>query len=109
MNQLVSDVKRALEEVKRLRDQVSNLQSVTSSSGGSIPTSGVLLSDLDPLPVGAVADPGVGNTASRFDHVHVGGSGNEGQYRQFVYTNDNPFEFVVDGDGQPVFALLDLE
>jgi hypothetical protein len=31
------------------------------------------------------------------------------KYRQFVFTGDNPFTFVTDSDGQPVFALLDLE
>lgn len=108
MNQLVSEVKRALEEVKRLRDKVDNLKSITSGSNSGV-TSSVLLSDLDPLPDDPFTpNPGVGNTASRFDHVHVGGAGS-GQYRQFVYTNDNPFEFVVDGDGQPVFALFYLE
>jgi hypothetical protein len=107
MNQLVSDIKRALEEIKRLKGRVDNLKVVTTgSSSGTV--SGVLLSDADPLPVGAVADPGVGTEASRYDHVHVGGT-SSGKYRQFTYTGDNPFEFIVDGDGQPVFALLDLE
>lgn len=108
MNQLVSDVKRALEEIKRLRGKVDNLNSVTSGSGGSIPPSGVLLSDLDPLPDGLVADPGVGNTASRWDHVHEAAPPS-GQYRQFTYTGDNPFQFITDGSGQPVFVLMDLE
>lgn len=32
-----------------------------------------------------------------------------GKYRAFVYTNDNPFAFVTDSDGQPVYILADLE
>lgn len=107
MNQLVSDVKRALEEIKRLKGRVDNLGSITTGSAGGT-TSGVLLSDSNPLPVGAMPSPGDGTEASRWNHVHVGDDGS-GQYRQFVYTNDNPFEFVVDGAGQPVFSLQDLE
>jgi hypothetical protein len=30
-------------------------------------------------------------------------------YQQFVFTGDNPFTFVTDGSGQPIFALLSLE
>lgn len=109
MNQLVSDIKRALEEIKRLQGRVDSLKVVTTGSSGGT-TSGVLLSDADPLPVDPTTpDPGVGIEASRYDHVHVGGTGSGGQYRQFTYTGDNPFNFIVDGDGQPVFALLDLE
>lgn len=94
-------------------DQLRNLeakQQAIAPGGNVIITggSGVLLSDDDPLPVADLPDPGTSMEASRSDHVHVGGT-SSGQYRMFVYTNDNPFQFVVDGDGQPVFSLQDLE
>lgn len=96
-------------------DQIRNLQMKQQAiaPGGTVIVNGgsaVLLSDETPQPVGLVGDPGVGMAASRDDHVHEAPAPPViGQYRQFVYTSDNPFTFVVDGDGQPVFALLDLE
>jgi len=40
--------------------------------------------------------------------VWVGGAA--GQYRQFVYVvSAGDFQFVIDGDGNPVLALQDLE
>lgn len=107
MNQLVSDVKRALEEIKRLRGKVDSLNSVTTGSSGGT-SSGVLLSDATPLQDSGAGSPGTDALASRDDHIHPAGA-IAGQYLQFTYTNDNPFNFVVDGNGQPVFALLDVQ
>lgn len=110
MNQLVSDVKRALEEIKRLRGKVDSLNSVTTGSSSGT-TSGVLLSDNNPTAnnPGQPSSSGVGTLASRDDHQHeTFEESGAGKYLQFVYTGDNPFEFVTDVDGQPVFAELDV-
>ena len=40
----------------------------------------------------------------------IWGSGAGGQYRQFTYVVfGGDFSFVIDGDGEPVMALQDLE
>lgn len=66
----------------------------TSNESGILPNSSVLptiplLSDVDPLPVDTVADPGVGLAASREDHVHVGstsgGGGGTGAHSYLGY------------------------
>lgn len=106
MNQLISEVKKATEDIKRLKGRVDSIfGNVSFVSNGAV--SGVLLSDADPQPVSPTTpDPGISPLASRDDHVHVGASG---KYRQFTYTGDVPFEFIVDGEGQPVFDLKSLE
>lgn len=143
MNQLISDVKRALDEIKRLRGRVDTFstgstlmipngvsgvllsnanptiindddvpvpgvstEAARSDHGHGENLTGTPLSDNIPEPVGDIGAAGTSPEGSRSDHVHVGAAG---QYRQFVYDNSNPFQFVVDGAGQPIFALEDLE
>jgi Collagen triple helix repeat (20 copies) len=68
-------------------------------------------SDLDPLPVGSIPDPGVSLEYSRADHVHVGGAGSGSLELGYLYAGTNAAvnpglgHIAIDGTGNQIRTI----
>jgi hypothetical protein len=124
VQQLYSDLEKLKDEVRRLRGRLNAI-----SVGGGLSPAVPGTSPVPPPLLGAMV---VGNSTPAWERLPppTPAAGEEyeltfndgdtkpvwrlnaggGQYRQFVYeVSGGDFTFIIDGDGNPVFALEDLE